>query len=36
MPQEIIQWVESGLRHDNMKQLKQYLYLYEYLKKEKQ
>ena len=34
IPTEINQWVESGLRYENIKQLKQYLYLYEYLKKE--
>ncbi len=34
IPDEIKNWIESGLNLDSLKQLKQYLYLYEYLNKE--
>lgn len=35
IPNEINNWIESGLNLDSLKQLRQYLYLYEYLDKEK-
>ncbi len=34
LPLEIKQWIESGLSLDSLKELRQYLYLYEYLNKE--
>jgi len=34
IPQEIKQWIEYGLQYESLKELKQYLYLYEYLNKE--
>ncbi len=34
IPSEIKQWIESGLQYESMKELRQYLYLYEYLIKE--
>jgi len=34
IPLEIKQWIESGLELESLKELKQYLYLYEYMKKE--
>jgi len=35
IPFEIKQWIENGLEYESMKELRQYLYLYEYLSKEK-
>ena len=35
VPDEIKQWIESGLQLESLKELRQYLYLYEYMKKEK-
>jgi ATP-dependent DNA helicase RecQ len=34
IPQNIVQWIEDGLKLDSFKELRQSLYLYEYLKKE--
>lgn len=34
IPPEITQWIESGLQLESLKELRQYLYLYEYMKKE--
>jgi ATP-dependent DNA helicase RecQ len=34
VPSEIKQWIESGLKLDSLKELRQYLYLYEYMEKE--
>ena len=34
IPQNISDWIEEGLKLDSFKELRQYLYLYEYLKKE--
>lgn len=34
IPDEIKQWIESGLQQTSLKELRQYLYLYEYMKKE--
>lgn len=34
IPPEIKQWIETGLEYESMKELRQYLYLYEFLKKE--
>ncbi|MGM0520439.1 MAG: DNA helicase RecQ [Campylobacterota bacterium] len=34
IPSEITQWIEQGLQYESIKELRQYLYLYEYLKKE--
>ncbi len=34
VPSEIKQWIKMGLEYENIKDLRQYLYLYEYLKKE--
>ncbi len=34
IPNEIRQWIEQGLEYESLKELRQYLYLYEYLKKE--
>ena len=33
IPSEINQWIESGLQMDSLSQLRQYLYLYDYMKK---
>lgn len=34
IPSEITQWIEEGLEYESLKELRQYLYLYEYFKKE--
>lgn len=34
IPHEIKQWIEQGLEYESLKELRQYLYLYEYLNKE--
>jgi len=34
IPQEIKQWIEYGLQYESLKELRQYLYLYEYMNKE--
>ena len=34
IPSDIKQWIESGIKLDSLNQLRQYLYLYEYLSKE--
>ena len=34
IPENIKNWIEEGLKLDSFKELRQYLYLYEYLKKE--
>jgi ATP-dependent DNA helicase RecQ len=34
IPHEIKQWIEQGLEYECLKELRQYLYLYEYLSKE--
>ncbi|UTJ06135.1 DNA helicase RecQ [Arcobacter roscoffensis] len=34
IPSEIKQWIEQGLQYESLKELRQYLYLYEYFKKE--
>lgn len=34
IPSEIKQWIEEGIKLDSLKQLRSYLYLYEYLSKE--
>ncbi len=34
VPKDIANWIEEGLKLDNFKELRQHLYLYEYLKKE--
>ncbi len=34
IPEEIKKWIESGLKLQSAKELRQYLYLYEYLAKE--
>lgn len=34
IPDEIKQWIEYGLQYESLKELRQYLYLYEYLNKE--
>ncbi len=34
IPDEIKQWIEHGLEYESLKELRQYLYLYEYLSKE--
>ena len=34
IPAEISQWIEYGLQYESIKELRQYLYLYEYLNKE--
>ncbi len=34
IPHEIKQWIEQGLEYESLKELRQYLYLYEYMKKE--
>ncbi len=34
IPNEIKQWIEAGIKLDSLKQLRAYLYLYEYLSKE--
>ena len=33
VPSEIKQWIEQGLQYETLKELRQYLYLYEYMKK---
>lgn len=33
IPYEITQWIEYGLQYENLRELRQYLYLYEFLKK---
>lgn len=35
IPNEIKQWIEYGLEYESLKQLRQYLYLYDFLKKHK-
>ncbi len=35
IPAEIESWIQTGLKLDSLKQLRQYLYLYEYMLKEK-
>ena len=32
IPQNISNWIEEGLKLDSFKELRQYMYLYEYLK----
>jgi len=34
IPSDIKQWIESGIKLDSLNQLRQHLYLYEYLSKE--
>jgi len=34
IPDEIKQWIEQGLKYETLKELRQYLYLYEYMKKQ--
>jgi len=34
IPDEIKQWIENGLEYESIKELRKYLYLYEYLNKE--
>ncbi len=34
IPENIKNWIEEGLKLDSFKELRQHLYLYEYLKKE--
>ncbi len=34
IPLEINQWIEQGLEYETLKELRQYLYLYEYMKKD--
>jgi ATP-dependent DNA helicase RecQ len=34
IPLEIKQWIEQGLKYESLKELRQYLYLYDYMKKE--
>jgi len=34
IPLEINQWIKQGLEYESLKELRQYLYLYEYLNKE--
>ncbi|ADG94360.1 ATP-dependent DNA helicase RecQ [Arcobacter nitrofigilis DSM 7299] len=34
IPFEIKQWIEQGLKYETLKELRQYLYLYDYMKKE--
>ena len=34
VPKNIANWIEEGLKLDSFKELRQHLYLYEYLKKE--
>ncbi len=34
MPHEIKQWIEQGLEYESLKELRQYLSLYEYISKE--
>ncbi|AXX88117.1 ATP-dependent DNA helicase [Malaciobacter marinus] len=34
IPSEIQRWIQTGLEHESLKELRKYLYLYEYLNKE--
>lgn len=34
IPNEIQRWIQTGLEHESLKELRKYLYLYEYLNKE--
>ncbi|CAI8200357.1 MAG: Uncharacterised protein [Arcobacter lacus] len=34
LPSQITEWIKQGEKLDSLKQLKQYMYLYEYLNKE--
>lgn len=34
IPDEIKQWIEQGLKYETLKELRQYLYLYDYMKKQ--
>ncbi|WP_419765893.1 MAG: DNA helicase RecQ [Arcobacter sp.] len=34
IPDEINQWIEEGLKYETLKELRQYLYLYDYMKKQ--